>query len=277
MKDIEINKKANEIRRMVLEMVTHAKGGHIGASLSEIEILTVLYFGIMNISPPALRDPARDRFVLSKGHASEGLYCTLAAAGFFSKELLENYLKENSPLTIHPTNNVPGVEINTGALGHGLSIATGMALASKKSGVFYRVFALTGDGELQEGSNWEAMMAASYYKLGNLCLLVDNNGLQLSAPVAKTMGIEPLKDKLLAFGFETETIDGHSTTELRRVLEGFDYSGERPHAVIARTVKGKGISFMENVPEWHHRIPTEDEFRRGIKELEARPERENVK
>jgi len=266
---IETNRKANEIRRLVLEMVSHAKGGHVGASLSEIDILSVLYFNIMKISPLTLSDPARDRFILSKGHASEGLYCTLAEAGFFDKKLLDTYLKEGCPLTIHPTNHVPGIEINTGSLGHGLSIAGGMALASKKSGIFYRVFALTGDGELQEGSNWEALMAASYYKLGNLTLIVDNNGLQLAAPVPSIMEIEPLADKLAAFGFDVEVVDGHSTAELCRVLEGLDYSGEKPHAVIAKTIKGKGISFMENVPEWHHRIPTGEECQRGIEELES--------
>ena len=266
---MDLQQKANEIRRMVLEMVSRAKGGHIGASLSEIEILTSLFFHTMNISPAALADPARDRFVLSKGHASEGLYCTLAAAGFFNTELLETYLKEDCPLTIHPTNHVPGVEINTGALGHGLSIAGGMALASRLGGIFYRVFVLTGDGELQEGSNWEAMMAASHFKLGNLTLIIDNNGLQLAAPVAGTMGIEPLRDKLVSFGFQVEVVDGHSMTALCNALDGFDYAGDRPHAIVAKTTKGKGVSFMENIPEWHHRIPTEEEYWRSIEELES--------
>lgn len=266
---MDLQQQANKIRRMTLGMVSRAKGGHIGASLSEIEILTTLFFHIMKLNPGAPLDPARDRFVLSKGHASEGLYCALAAAGFFPKETLDSYLQEPCPLTIHPTNHVPGVEISTGALGHGLSIAAGMALASRLSGVFYRVFVLTGDGELQEGSNWEALMAAAHFKLGNLVLITDSNGLQLSAPVAATMGIEPLGAKLAAFGFETAEADGHSTAALSQALEGFDYQGETPHAVIAKTVKGKGVSFMENIPEWHHRIPTEEEYWRSVEELEA--------
>jgi transketolase len=264
---MDLSYKTNEIRRMVLQTVSRARGGHVGSSLSELEILATLYFHIMRISPAEPLDPARDRFVLSKGHASEGLYCTLAAAGFFSGEWLGRYLGEDCPLTIHPTTQVPGVEVNTGALGHGLSIACGMALGSQRSGLFYRVFTLTGDGELQEGSNWEALMAASHFKLGNLTLIVDNNGLQLSAPVGATMNIEPLGDKLAAFGFEVYRADGHSTAALSRVLENLDYRGDRPHAVIADTVKGRGVSFMENLPEWHHRIPTEAECTLALEEL----------
>lgn len=268
---MDLQSKANEIRRMVLEMITHARGGHIGASFSELEILTALYFHIMKINPAAPDDPGRDRFVLSKGHASEGLYCTLAAAGFFDRGLLETYLSADCPggipLTIHPTNHVPGVEVNTGALGHGLSIAAGMALASRRSAFPYRVFVLTGDGELQEGSNWEAMMAASHFKLGNLCLIVDKNGLQLADRVDATLGIDPLDAKLAAFGFEVHQAPGHSTADLCRIMEGLDYAGEKPQAIIAKTVKGKGVSFMENVSEWHHRIPTGEECRRGIEEI----------
>ena len=235
--------------------------------MSEIDILTALYFQILRISPHDLDNPLRDRFVLSKGHASEGLYCTLAAAGFFDPVLLENYMQEDCPLTIHPTNHVPGIEVNTGALGHGLSIAAGMALASKRSGSFYRVFVLTGDGELQEGSNWEAAMAAAHYKLGNLTIIVDNNGLQLASSINRTMEIEPLEDKFKAFGFDVSRVNGNSPEEAAAVLESLDYQGQSPHAIIAKTIKGKGISFMENVPEWHHRIPTEEECQIALQEL----------
>jgi transketolase len=259
--------RANEIRRMVVRMVTRAGGGHLGGSLSEVDILTALYFHIMNISPRNLTDPARDRFVLSKGHASEGYYCTLAVAGFFERDLLDHYLENGNPLTIHPTGHVPGIEVNTGALGHGFSIAAGMALAAQRSGVFYRVFVLTGDGELQEGSNWEAAMAAAHYKLGNLTVFVDNNGLQLADRIDRTMGIEPLADKFRAFGFDVHPVNGHSIDELCGALEALDYRGDRPHAVIAKTIKGKGVSFMENIPEWHHRIPTEAECLRALEEL----------
>jgi len=262
-----LEKKANEIRCMVVKMITHAKGGHIGASLSEIDILTALYFQILKLNSQDLYNPLRDRFVLSKGHASEGLYCTLAAAGYFNSELLDSYLEPGCPLTIHPTNHVPGIEVNTGALGHGLSIATGMALASKRSASFYRVFVLTGDGELQEGSNWEAAMAAAHFQLGNLTVIVDNNGLQLNSIISHTMGIEPLEEKFKAFGFDTATVDGNSPEEVAVLLESLDYQGSRPHAVIAKTIKGKGVSFMENVPEWHHRIPTEEECQAALREL----------
>jgi transketolase len=252
---------------MIITMVTRAGGGHIGASLSEADILTALYFRVMKLYPGEPDHPLRDRFVLSKGHASEGLYCTLALAGFFDAALLDRYLEEGCPLTIHPTNHVPGVEANTGALGHGFSVAVGMALGAKKSGAPYRVFVLTGDGELQEGTNWEAAMAAAHYSLGNLTILVDSNGLQLADRVENTMAIEPLAEKFGAFGFDVCRADGHSVEELATVLESLDYRGGRPHAVIAKTVKGKGVSFMENISEWHHRIPTEEECRAALEEL----------
>jgi transketolase len=252
---------------MILRMVTRAKGGHIGASLSEADILAVLYFRILKVYPGEPDNPLRDRFVLSKGHASEGLYCTLTTAGFFDAALLDRYLREDCPLTIHPTSHVPGVEINTGALGHGFSVAVGMALAAKKSGASYRVFVLTGDGELQEGTNWEAAMAAANFALGNLILLVDNNGLQLADSIQNIMQIEPLAEKFGSFGFDVHRVDGHSIEELSAVLEGLDYTGPHPHVVIAKTIKGKGVSFMENVPEWHHRIPTEEECRAALQEL----------
>ena len=262
-----LDKKANKIRQMVVKMITHAKGGHIAASLSEIDILTTLYFQILKLSPQDLNNPLRDRFVLSKGHASEGLYCTLAAAGFFDPVLLENYLEEDCPLTIHPTNHVPGIEVNTGALGHGLSIAIGMALASKRSGSFYRVFVLTGDGELQEGSNWEAAMAAAYFKLGNLTHIVDYNRLQLTDTIANTMEINPLRDKLEAFGFDVHDVDGHNTAAMAGLFDSLDYASEKPHAVIAHTVKGKGVSFMENRSEWHHTIPSKEQGEKALAEL----------
>jgi transketolase len=191
----------------------------------------------------------------------------LAERGFFPQVWLDEYLKPDCPLTVHPTNRVPGVEANTGALGHGFSIATGMALGSRKARRACRVFVLTGDGELQEGSNWEAAMAAAHFGLGNLTWIIDNNGLQLVAPVRDTMGIEPLEDKLRAFGFDTRHVDGNNAEEVAALLDMLDYEGSVPHAVIAKTVKGKGVSFMENIPEWHHRIPTEEECKKALREL----------
>jgi transketolase len=264
---MDLQNKANEIRRMILRMITRAKGGHVGASLSEADILAALFFHALRLSPENMNNPDRDRFVLSKGHASEGLYCTLAAAGFFDSSLLDRYLREDCLLTIHPTNQVPGVEANTGALGHGFSIAVGMALGARKAGRPCRVFVLTGDGELQEGTNWEAAMAAAHFNLGNLVWIIDNNGLQLAAPVQDTMGIEPLEDKLRAFGFDTRRVDGNDAGKVAALLDTLDYEGGVPHAVIAKTVKGKGVSFMENIPEWHHRIPTEEECETALREL----------
>jgi len=267
MKDIEIKQKANEIRKSIVSMIVKAKGGHIGCSLSEVDILTVLFYYTLNFSPETRNDPNRDRFVLSKGHASEGLYAALAERGFFPKSWLSEYLTHDSPLTIHPTSKVPGVEINTGALGHGLSIGTGMALAARKTGRNYRTFVLTGDGELQEGTNWEAAMAAAHYQLGNLTLIIDNNGIQLADFIENTMGINPLREKLSAFGFDVHDVDGHDTSALAWLFDSLDYEGDVPHAIIAHTVKGKGVSFMENKPEWHHTIPTTEQGEMAIAEL----------
>jgi transketolase len=264
---MEVNENANEIRKSIVSLIVRAKGGHIGSSLSEVDILTVLFYKILNYSPENRNDPNRDRFVLSKGHASEGLYATLAERGFFPKSWLFEYLKHESPLTIHPTSQIPGIEINTGALGHGLSIGTGMALAARKTGRNYRAFVLTGDGELEEGTNWEAAMAAAYYRLGNLTLIIDNNGLQLADTIANTMEIVPLREKLEAFCFDVHDVDGHDTGALTQLLDSLDYAGSKPHAVIAHTVKGKGVSFMENRPEWHHTIPTEEQGEMALKEL----------
>jgi len=264
---MEVNVNANEIRKSIVSMIVKAKGGHIGSSLSEVDILTVLFYKTLNYSPENRNDPNRDRFVLSKGHASEGLYATLAERGFFPKSWLFEYLKHESPLTIHPTSQVPGIEINTGALGHGLSIGTGMALAARKTGRNYRAFVLTGDGELEEGTNWEAAMAAAYFGLGNLTLIIDKNGLQLADTIANTMEIAPLKEKLEAFCFDVHDVDGHDTEALARLFDSLDYAGNKPHAVIAHTVKGKGVSFMENRPEWHHTIPTEEQGKMALEEL----------
>jgi transketolase len=267
MKQIEIKMVSANIRRSIVSTIVQARGGHLGSSLSETDILAVLFFHTLNFSPKNRLDPDRDRFVLSKGHASEGLYATLAERGFFPAALLDTYLQHDCPLTIHPTNHVPGIEINTGALGHGFSIAVGMALAAKKTGRSYRTFVVTGDGELEEGSNWEAAMAAAYYKLGSLTVIVDNNGLQLVDTVSNTMEINPLKEKLLAFGFDVHEVDGHDISALVSLFDSLDYRADKPHAVIARTTKGKGVSFAENRPEWHHTIPTPEQGVRALEEL----------
>jgi transketolase len=248
-------------------MITHARGGHIGASLSEADILTALFFHTLNFSPENRTDPGRDRFVLSKGHASECLYAVLAERGFFPEFWLEDYLKPDCPLTAHPTNKTPGIEVCTGALGHGLAVGVGMALGAKKANRSCRVFVLTGDGETQEGSNWEAAMAAAHFRLGNFVWIIDNNGLQLISPVKDTMGIEPLEEKIRAFGFETHRLNGNDAAGIALLLDNLNYTGDIPHALVAKTVKGKGVSFMENIPEWHHRIPSEEECERALREL----------
>ena len=264
---MDLRNKTIEIRRKILHMITHAQGGHIGASLSEADILTALFFHTLRLSPETRTDPDRDRFVLSKGHASEGRYAGLAERGCFPESWLDNYLKADCPLTVHPTNKVQGIEVCTGALGHGFSIAVGMALGAKKARRPCRVFVLTGDGELQEGSNWEAAMAAAHFRLGNLTWIIDNNGLQLVSSIRDTMGIEPLEDKLRAFGFDTRQVEGNNAEEVAALLDTLYYDGGVPHAVIAKTVKGKGVSFIENLPEWHHRIPTEEECKKALQEL----------
>jgi transketolase len=229
----------------------------------------------MHYGPENVKDHLRDRFVLSKGHASESYYAALAEKGFFPKDWLDKYLEPDCPLTVHPTNHVSGIEVNTGALGHGLPMAVGMALASRKSAVLgpaahkYRVFVLTGDGETEEGSNWEAAEAAAYYKLGNLVWIVDNNGFQLVDRVSATMEIEPLADKIKAFGFDLHQADGTDPEALAAVFDSLNYAGDKPHAVIAKTIKGRGVSFMENKAEWHHRIPTAEECEQAIQELKG--------
>ncbi|GHT79665.1 transketolase, N-terminal subunit [Spirochaetia bacterium] len=259
--------EATEIRRKIVSMIVNARGGHLGSSLSAADIMAVLFFHTLNFTPENRTDPNRDRFVLSKGHASEVLYATLAEGGFFPASWLDAYLQHDSPLTIHPTNHVPGIEVCTGALGHGFSVAVGMALAAKKTGRSYKTFVLTGDGELEEGSNWEAAMAAAHFRLGNLTLIIDTNGLQLVDTVANTMGIEPLREKLMAFGFEVHEVDGHDTGRMAALFDSLKVDAEKPHAVIARTIKGRGVSFAENRPEWHHTIPTAEQGELALKEL----------
>lgn len=262
---MKLKEKANEIKNKVVAMTSKGKGGHVGTSLSEVDILTALFFHTMNFSD--VNDPNRDRFVLSKGHGSEGLYCTLATKGIFPESELNNYLKHDSYLTIHPTRHVPGVEINTGALGHGFPIAVGMALGAKKQNKTWRTFVVTGDGELEEGTNWEAAMAASYYKLGNLTVIVYNNKLQLADFVSKTMEIEPLDKKFDAFGFDVHKVPGNDPEALAECFDSLDYKGDKPHCIIAQTTKGSGVSFMENIAEWHHRVPTQEEAETAKKEL----------
>ena len=258
--------KAREIRRHSIRMVYSARLGHPGGDLSVADIIATLYFGVLNVDPANPADPARDRFVLSKGHCTGALYSTLAERGFIKVEDLDTYMQPLSKLNGHPNRNyVPGVETNTGPLGHGLPVAVGMAIAGQIDNASYRVFAVMGDGELQEGSNWEAAMAAGHRKLSNLTLVIDRNGLQQGAPTEETSTLEPLADKWRAFGWEVIEVDGHDHAAL---LETFGAAGtDRPRCVIAHTHKGMGVSYMVDQVSWHHGVPNKEQFEIAMKEL----------
>ena len=260
---------ANNIRKSVIEEVYSAASGHPGGSLSAADILTVLYFNQMNIDPKDPKNENRDRFVLSKGHASPVLYATLAERGFFDKEELKSVRKLGSMLQGHPDmKGVPGVDMSTGSLGQGLSAANGMALASKLDSKGYRVYALLGDGEIQEGQVWEAAMTSCHYNLDNLCVIVDNNNLQIDGSVDNVMNIYPIDEKFRSFGFEVFTVDGNNIDELITIFEKAKTIKGRPTAIVAKTVKGKGVSYMENQAGWHGKAPKEEEYKIAMEELD---------
>lgn len=265
-----LRQRARAIRARDLRMVYEAGIGHLGGEFSAIDILVSLYYGVLRIDPRHPEAPDRDRFVLSKGHSAAALYATLADAGFFDPAELATFMAPLSRLNGHPDRNkVPGVETNTGPLGHGLPVAVGMALAARIDRSTRRVFVLTGDGELQEGSMWEAAMAAGHFGLDNLTVIVDRNGLQQGDATERTIRLEPLADKWRAFGWSVQDIDGHDHAALVQALGAVPLEPGRPTAVIARTHKAQGISFAVDRVEWHHRVPTEAEFLLAIAELEA--------
>jgi transketolase len=266
----ELRSTANAIRRRNLEIIHAAGIGHTGGDLSAADILTALYFAVLEVDPAQPDAPDRDRYIQSKGHASGVLYTTLAAAGFIPDSLLDAYMAPGSPLNGHPDRKkVPGVETNTGPLGHGLPVAVGTAIAAKLDRSRRRTFVLCGDGELQEGSNWEAIMAAAHHGLDNLVLIVDRNRLQQGARTEDTNGLDPLDAKLAAFGWSVREIDGNDIPALLEVFDAVPFSAGRPSAVIANTIKGRGVSFMEDRVEWHHKVPTADELERALRELSA--------
>ena len=233
------------------------------------DILNVLYNRILRVSPETFHSSDRDYYIQSKGHCAEALFVVLADRGFFPKKDLETLNRYGSPYIGHPTRQVNGVEQNTGALGHGLAVAVGIALAGKMNRKDYRVFTLLGDGELAEGSNWEAAMTASHYRLDNLIAIVDRNGLQITGSTEDICQLAPLDQKFEAFGFSVRRCDGNNVDDLVRTLEAVPFNPGRPSLVLARTRKGKGVSFMENVAKWHHGVPNDDEFKRAMAELEA--------
>ncbi|MGL5050845.1 MAG: transketolase [Fusobacteriaceae bacterium] len=260
--------QATKIRKDIVEMICKAKSGHPGGSLSAVDILTALYFDEMNINPENPKMENRDRFILSKGHAAPVLYSTLAEKGYFDRELLGTLREFGSKLQGHPDmRKVPGVEISTGSLGQGLSVANGMALSARISGESYRTYVLMGDGELQEGQVWEAAMTSAHYKLDNVCAFVDANNLQIDGNVDIVMGVEPLDKKWEAFGWNVLVVDGHDFKEIFQALDVARETKGKPTMIIARTVKGKGISFMENVCGFHGVAPTNEETERAVEEL----------
>lgn len=264
----QLKEMAKSVRRNLLKAIYEGKMGHPGGSLSATDILVYLYFSKLQIFPedPSRKD--RDIFILSKGHAASALYAVLAARGFFSKDLLKTFGKINSSLQVHPDmTKVPGVEISTGALGMGLSVGVGMALASRMDGSKSRVYVLIGDGEMQSGQVWEASICAPHYKLDNLVAILDYNKIQLLGPVSQIMGIEPVAEKWKARGWEVIEIDGHNMSEIDEALEKTEEVKGKPSIIIAHTVKGKGVSFMENTAKWHGGAPTEEELKITLEEL----------
>ena len=261
---------ACKVRIGAIDAVYGAKAGHPGGSLSAADVYTYLYFKEMNIDPKNPKWEDRDRFVLSKGHTTPGLYSTLAHRGFFPVEDLPTFRHIDSYLQGHPNMNmVPGVDMSTGSLGQGVSTAVGMALAAKHTGKTNRVYSLLGDGEIQEGQVWEACMAAAHYKLDNFCIVVDNNGLQIDGNIADVMSPYPIVDKLVAFGFDVQAIDGHNFDEIEAAFAHARTVTGKPSAIVIKSVKGKGVSFMENNAGWHGKAPNDAEYAQAMAELKA--------
>jgi len=268
MDSAELARKSIAYRKTILTIIKQANAGHTGGSLSCVDILNVLYNQVMNVSPQTMSSPDRDRYVHSKGHSVEALYTVLADCGFFPREELGTLEKAGSHFVGHPTRKVPGIEQNTGALGHGLPVAVGMALAAKLDGRSYRVFTIMGDGELTEGSVWEAAMSASHYKLDNLVAIVDRNTLQITGRTEDVMRLDPLAQRFAAFGFAVREVDGNDVAALSALFAQVPFELGKPNLVLAHTVKGKGISFIEDKAKWHHHVPTDQELATAIDELE---------
>lgn len=267
---IGLQKAACHVRMGVIESTYGAKAGHPGGSLSAADVFAYLYFKEMNIDPENPKDENRDRFVLSKGHTAPGLYAALAYRGFFPVDDLPTLRHIDSYLQGHPNmNTVPGVDMSTGSLGQGVSVAAGMAKAAKVTGKNCRVYTLLGDGEIEEGQVWEALMFAAHYKLDNLCVIVDNNGLQIDGPVCEVMNSFSIADKLKAFGFQIEVVDGHNFAQLETAFHHARQVKDAPFAILMKTTKGKGVSFMENEVSWHGKAPNDAEYAQAMAELKS--------
>lgn len=265
---------AYEMRERTIDIIVEGKTGHIGGDMSVMEILTELYFDQMNISPENMDDPDRDKFVMSKGHSMEAFYAVLAEKGFFPiEEVIEKFSKFGSKYIGHPNNKLPGIEMNSGSLGHGLPVCVGMALAAKMNGQGYRTYTVMGDGELAEGSVWEGAMAASHYKLDNLCAVVDRNRLQISGNTEDVMAHDDLHERFRAFGWHViDVADGNDISQLKAAFEEAKETKGRPTVLIANTVKGKGSPVMEHKAGWHHKVPNQEELAQIRKDLKERKE-----
>lgn len=268
MDNIEIENKAKEIRRDIIEQVYRASSGHPGGSLSIADIMAVLYFDELNIDEKNPKWEERDRLVLSKGHCSPALYGALAEIGFFEKEDLKGFRNINSKLQGHPNmNDVPGVDMSSGSLGQGLSVANGMAISGKLDNKNYRVYCILGDGEIEEGQVWEAAMASNKYKLDNLCVIVDNNNLQIDGTIEEVMSSYPIDKKFESFGFKIICIDGHNIQEIKDAFKEARNTKGKPTCIVAKTIKGKGVSFMENQVGWHGKAPNQEQYEEAMKEI----------
>ena len=269
----ELKVMSYDLRRDVVDMIISGKGGHIGGDMSMMDILVTLYFKVMNISPENQDDPDRDRFILSKGHSVEALYAVLAKKGFFPiAEVIEKFSKFGSPYIGHPNNKLPGIEMNSGSLGHGLPVAVGMALAGKQDGRNYRVYTIMGDGELAEGSVWEGAMSAGHYKLDNLCAVVDRNRLQISGSTEDVMHHDDLQARFEAFGWHVIQVNGHDYDALAASFEEAKHTKGQPTVLIANTVKGCGSAVMANKAGWHHHVPSQEEYEQILSDFTARKE-----
>ena len=263
----ELVLKSIQYRRTILRIIKQSNAGHTGGSLSCIDILNVLYNQMMNITPENFSSLDRDHFIQSKGHSVEALYTVLADKGFYPESELDTLNRFQSHFVGHPTRKVYGIEHNTGALGHGLSVSVGIALGMKQNHIKHAVYTLLGDGELAEGSSWEALMAASHYKLDNLVIIVDRNTLQITGGTEDVMGLEPLVERFASFGCAVRSCNGNDVEELVTTLNELPYESNKPNVIIARTTKGKGISFMENTVKWHHKVPNDHDYQAALKEL----------
>ncbi|MBO7378696.1 MAG: transketolase [Bacteroidales bacterium] len=268
----ELILQSEKNRKRLLEVVYNAKAGHIGGDLSCLNVMTALYTRIMNISPSQVNDPDRDRFILSKGHCVESLYTVLESRGFIKPELVNTLGRFGSVLSGHPTIEVPGIEVCSGALGHGLSIGVGMAIAAKMDNRPYRTFVLMGDGEQGEGSIYEAAMAGNQYKLDNLVAIIDRNHLQISGNTEDVMALDSIRERWSAFGWDVKEMNGDDMESILDTFDGIDYANRKPHLIVSQTTKGKGVSYMENVAGWHHGMPDEKQYQQAMAEISARIE-----